>query len=161
MGVHLDCLWSPCVALISVVVADCCPLTAGPNAGGPQRAGYMASPPEGRAAGVGLGKRLVTVVVAATAGEPQSMTGGGPDEGRRYPKSSPTNGGYTGVFASSELSRFADGGLRRRRPSLTSLFASTEEFLVFRALIARAMAIKVLFSYPCQALASLHKDCAC
>ena len=36
--------------------------------GGPQRAGYMASPPEGRAAGVGLGERLVTVAVAATAG---------------------------------------------------------------------------------------------
>ena len=54
MGEHLACLWSPCVAPISVVVAGCCPLTAGPLVvGGPQRAGYMASPPEGRAAGVG------------------------------------------------------------------------------------------------------------
>ena len=47
---------------------------AGPLVGGPQRAGYMASPPEGRAVGVGLGERLVTVAVAATAGEPQSVT---------------------------------------------------------------------------------------
>ena len=51
-------------------------VTAGPLVGGPQRAGYMASPPEGRAAGLGLGERLVTVAVAATAGEPQSVTGG-------------------------------------------------------------------------------------
>ena len=79
MGVHLACLWSPCVAPISVVVVGCCPLMAGPLVGGPQRAGYMASPPEGRVAGAGLGERLVTVVVAAAAVEPQSMTGGGLD----------------------------------------------------------------------------------
>ena len=82
MGEHLACLWSPCVALISMVVAGCCPLTAGPLVGGQQGAGYMASPPEGRAAGVGLGERLVTVAVAATAGEPQLVTGGVLDEGR-------------------------------------------------------------------------------
>ena len=70
MGVHLACLWSPCVAPILVVVAGCCPLTAGPLVGGPQRAGYMASPPEGRAVGVGLGERLMTVAVAAAAGKP-------------------------------------------------------------------------------------------
>ena len=40
----------------------------------------------GRTAGVGLEERLLTVVVAATAGDPQSVTGGGPDEGRRYLK---------------------------------------------------------------------------
>ena len=68
MRVHLACLWSPCVAPILVVVAGCCPLTAGQLVDGPQRAGYMTYPPEGRAAGVGLGERLMTVVVAATAG---------------------------------------------------------------------------------------------
>ena len=116
MGVHLACLWSPCVAPIPVVVAGCCPLTAGPLVGGPQRAGYMASPPEGRAAGAGLGERLVTVAVAATAGEPQSVTGDGLDEGRMYLKSAPINGGHTGALASSEPSRSADSGLRRPKP---------------------------------------------
>ena len=69
MGVHLACLWSPCVAPILVVVAGCCPLTACPLVGGTQRTGYMASPPQGRTAGARLGERLVTVAVAATAGE--------------------------------------------------------------------------------------------
>ena len=110
-----------------------CLLMAGSLVGGPQRAGYMASLSEGRAVGVGLGERLVTVAVAATAGEPQSVTGGGLDEGRMHLKSAPINGGHTGALASSEPSRSADGGLRRRSPSSTSLFVSTEEFVVFRA----------------------------
>ena len=116
-----------------MVVVGCCPLTAGPLVGGPQRAGYMASPPEGRATGVGLGETLVTVAVAATAGEPQSVTGGVLDEERMHLKSAPINGGHTGALASSEPSRSADGGLRRRSPSSTSLFVSTEQFVVFRA----------------------------
>ena len=132
MGVHLARLWSPCVAPISVVVAGCCLLTAGPLVGGPQKGGYMACPPEGRAVGVGLGERLVTVAVAATAGEPRCVTGGGPDEGRMYLKSAPINGGHS-ALASPEPLRSADGGLRRRSPSSTSLFVSTEEFVVFMA----------------------------
>ena len=133
MRVHLACLWSPCVAPISVVVAGCCSLTAGPLVDGLQRAECMASPPECRAVWVGLRERPVAVVEAAAAGEPQSVRGGGSDEGRRCLKSTPINGGYTGALASSEPSRSADGGLRRRRPSSTSLFASTEAFVVFRA----------------------------
>ena len=93
-----------CAAPISVVVADCCLLTASPMVGGLQRAEYMASLPEVWAAGVGLGERLVAAVKAATAGEPQSMTGG---KGRRHLKIAP------GALASSEPPRSADGGLSR------------------------------------------------
>ena len=100
----------------------------GCSIGGWAAEAYMASSPDGRAAGAGLGERLVTVtvVVAATAGEPQSVTGGGPDEGRRYLKGAQINGGHTGAFASSKPSRSADGGLKRRSPSSISLFVSTE-----------------------------------
>ena len=63
----------------------------------------------------------MTVAVAATAGEPQSVTGGGLDEGRMHLKSAPIKGGHTGALASSEPSRSADGGLRRQSPLLDLL----------------------------------------
>ena len=71
----------------------------------------MASPPEGRAVEVGLEERLVTMVVAATAGEP---AGGGPDEGRQCLKRAPING-RTAVSVTQSAHQSAQR--RQQRPS--------------------------------------------